>query len=116
MLTAALAWAGDPVSEPRSHPGRRARAGAPGRGVTPVAARRPDRQAALAQYRRRAPLYDVELLAFEPVRRQAIERLALAPGEPVVDVGAGTGLSLPALVEAVGANGRVIAVEPCPEM
>ncbi len=72
--------------------------------------------AALALYRRRAARYDLELSAFEPIRRQAIERLALRPGETVLDLGCGTGLSLPHLSQAVGASGKVIGVEQCPEM
>ena len=47
----------------------------------------PDRDAALAQYRRRAPFYDFELLAFEPVRRRAVQALGLQPGQTVLDVG-----------------------------
>jgi len=76
----------------------------------------PDRDAALAQYRHRAGTYDLELAAFEPIRRLAIERLALQPGETVLDVGCGTGLSLAPLTQAVGASGRVIGIEQCPEM
>ncbi len=75
-----------------------------------------DQRAALAQYARRAPVYDLELALFEPVRRRAIARLALRPGEVVVDVGCGTGLSLPLLHAAVGSAGRIIGVEPSPEM
>ena len=36
----------------------------------------PDRSAALDQYRRRASVYDLELLLFEPVRREALAWLA----------------------------------------
>jgi SAM-dependent methyltransferase len=76
----------------------------------------PDRAAALEQYRRRAPVYDLELALFEPVRRRAIDRLALRRGETVIDVGCGTGLSLPLLRQAVGPRGRVIGIEQSPDM
>ncbi|MCU0813399.1 MAG: methyltransferase domain-containing protein [Burkholderiaceae bacterium] len=76
----------------------------------------PDRDAALAQYRRRARVYDLELAAFEAIRRDALRRLAPRRGETVIDVGCGTGLSLPLLREAVGARGRVVGVEQSPEM
>jgi ubiquinone/menaquinone biosynthesis C-methylase UbiE len=76
----------------------------------------PDREAALAQYRRRAPLYDLELVAFEPVRRNAVDALALQAGETVLDVGCGTGLSLPLLAQAVGPRGHVVGIEQSPQM
>jgi ubiquinone/menaquinone biosynthesis C-methylase UbiE len=76
----------------------------------------PDRARALAQYRRRAAMYDLELTAFEPVRRRAISRLALQRGDTVLDVGCGTGLSLTLLQQAVGAQGRIIALDQSPEM
>lgn len=70
----------------------------------------------MAQYQRRAATYDLELAAFEPIRRQAIERLALQPGETVLDVGCGTGLSLALLQQGVGPRGQVVGIEQCPEM
>jgi SAM-dependent methyltransferase len=76
----------------------------------------PDRDAALMQYRRRAALYDAELALFEPLRRRAIAGLAAAAGETVLDLGCGTGLSLPLLRAGVGAQGRVIGIEQSPEM
>lgn len=76
----------------------------------------PDRDAALAQYRRRADVYDLELALFEPIRREAVRLLALRPGETVLDFACGTGLSLPLLRAAVGARGRVVGVEQSPEM
>ena len=72
--------------------------------------------AALAQYRRRAPVYDLELKLFEPARRAAVERLALRSGDAVFDVGCGTGLSLPLLRQAVGARGHIVGIEQSPEM
>lgn len=76
----------------------------------------PDRAAALEQYRRRARVYDLELALFEPVRRRAIERLQLRPGDTVLDVGCGTGLSLASLHAGVGSRGRVVGIEQSPPM
>lgn len=83
---------------------------------TPVTRRAPDRAAALAQYRRRAAVYDAELAVFEPIRSDAIARLKLRPGETVIDVGCGTGLSFQPLRRCVGKAGQVVGVEQCPEM
>jgi ubiquinone/menaquinone biosynthesis C-methylase UbiE len=76
----------------------------------------PDRATALSQYRRRAAVYDLELLLFEPVRRRAVAWLAARAGDTVLDVGCGTGLSLPLLRAAVGASGRIVGIEQSPEM
>lgn len=81
-------------------------------------ARRPPRgrAAALAQYSRRAAHYDAELAWFEPLRTEAIALLALQPGQRVLDVGCGTGLSFEPLERAVGASGAVVGIEQSPEM
>ncbi|MFZ2991021.1 methyltransferase domain-containing protein [Ideonella sp.] len=84
--------------------------------VSPSPAPAPVGSAALALYRQRAQHYDAELVAFEPLRRQAIDLLQLRPGDTVLDLGCGTGLSLPLLADQVGRRGRVLGVEPCPEM
>lgn len=81
-----------------------------------MAAPGPDRDAALAQYRRRAGFYDLELMLLEPVRKKAIARLAVAPGQTVLDVGCGTGLSFELLRGGVGARGRIVGIEQSPEM
>jgi SAM-dependent methyltransferase len=73
-------------------------------------------QPALEQYRKRARVYDLELAAFEPIRRSAIARLNLGPGDTVIDVGCGTGLSFTHLQQAIGPCGLIIGIEQSPEM
>ena len=76
----------------------------------------PDRAAALAQYRSRAAVYDLELALLEPLRRSAIALLALQPGQRVLDVGCGTGLSLGLISQGIGPAGRITGIEQSPEM
>jgi phosphatidylethanolamine/phosphatidyl-N-methylethanolamine N-methyltransferase len=62
-----------------------------------------------------APAYDsmVRLATrFDAARRRSIERLALAPGNRVLIIGAGTGLDLPHLPAGV----RTVAVDVTPAM
>jgi len=49
-------------------------------------------------------------------RAAAVRRLALQPGETVIDLGCGSGLSLSLLVKAVGLGGHVIGVDASPDM
>lgn len=69
-------------------------------------------------YDRWATLYDWNpvLPLVRPARRRAVDRMELAPGDTVVDMGTGTGSNLPFLREAVGAEGAVIGVDVSPEM
>jgi demethylmenaquinone methyltransferase/2-methoxy-6-polyprenyl-1,4-benzoquinol methylase len=46
-----------------------------------------------------------------PVRQSGLEKLALAPGERVLEIGYGTGHSLVQLAEAVGAGGKVFGID-----
>ena len=69
-----------------------------------------------AQYRARAARYDVELAAFEPLRREALELLDLHAGDTVLDVGCGTGLSFDGLKSRIGARGHIVGIDPSPEM
>ena len=76
----------------------------------------PNPEFALMSYKKLAHQYDATCRLIDPVRRKTIELLGLSKGETVIDIASGTGLSLPALSQAVGPQGRVIAVELCPDM
>ena len=76
----------------------------------------PDRVLALARYRDLADGYDVRTATGDPYRRQTVDRLAPMPGEVILDVGCGTGLNFAAIEEGIGPQGRLIGIEPCPEM
>ncbi len=69
------------------------------------------RQRSVAKYARRAAAYDASCGPTMPIRARAVALLRLAPGERVLDVGCGTGLSLPLLRAAVGATGAVIGFD-----
>ena len=71
---------------------------------------------ALSQYRRRAGVYDLEMALWEPIRREAVGLLGLRPGDTVLDVGCGTGLSFGPMVSALGDKGRIVGIEQSPEM
>lgn len=90
---------------------------APHRAPTPPPApSRAHPQAMLALYRARAAHYDAELAPFEPLRTAAIERLRLRPGQTVLDVGCGTGLSFEPLLQRLGPRGHIVGIEQCPDM
>jgi protein-L-isoaspartate O-methyltransferase len=78
--------------------------------------RTPDRGAALRQYRARANVYDAEILFAAPIRRRTIEKLALRRGDIVLDVGCGTGLSVPLVERRIGADGKIVGIEQSAEM
>jgi demethylmenaquinone methyltransferase/2-methoxy-6-polyprenyl-1,4-benzoquinol methylase len=49
-------------------------------------------------------------------QRLAVERLDLQPGETVIDVACGTGLTFPRLQAAVTQAGRIVGIDLSPEM
>lgn len=73
-------------------------------------------QLSIERYRSKAAGYDASAEFTMPLRRRTIALLQLQPGQTVLDVGAGTGLSYALLRDAVGDNGRVLAFEQSPEM
>jgi len=67
-------------------------------------------------YRNKAADYDASAQFTMPLRLRAIAGLQLQPGQVVLDVGSGTGLSYALLRDGVGSGGRVLAFEQSPDM
>lgn len=74
------------------------------------------REAIIRKYRRVAHLPDFLFGFTFPLRRRAIQRLQLQPGERVVDIGCSTGANFSLLQEAVGSSGAITGVDISPDM
>ena len=75
-----------------------------------------DNELSIERYRNKAAGYDASAEFTMPLRRRTIDLLRLRPGQTVLDVGAGTGLSYALLRDGVGDSGRVLAFEQSPDM
>jgi arsenite methyltransferase len=75
-----------------------------------------DNELSIELYRRKAADYDASAEFTMPLRRRTIALLQLQPGQTVIDVGSGTGLSFGLLRDAVGDQGRVLGFEQSPDM
>ena len=75
-------------------------------------------------YQRNASNYDLAVKLFYPLiglpigeyRRRAVEYLNLQSGDTVVDIGCGTGLCFPLLMNRIGPKGHLIGVDISSEM
>lgn len=85
-------------------------------GATDAQAEHAIRARSIAKYATRAARYDRTTGPTTPIRMRTIEALGLQPGQAVLDVGCGTGLSLPPLIERVGPQGRVYGCDQSPDM
>ncbi len=68
------------------------------------------------RYKRLAGTYDANRRVSERLRLSAIARLDLKPGDAVLDLGCGTGLSFGPIQQYIGPEGHITGVELSPDM
>jgi SAM-dependent methyltransferase len=67
-------------------------------------------------YRSLAGVYETRSQVARVERRRIVDRLRLRPGDVVVDVGCGTGLCFPPILEAIGPSGYLVGIDASAEM
>lgn len=67
-------------------------------------------------YHLTARLYALAGFRYGAYRRMTVDALHLSPGDTAVEIGCGTGVNLPRVRRAVGAEGRIVGVDMTPEM
>lgn len=72
--------------------------------------------ALLPAYAEHAVSYDQDTSVHDRWRRSLVDALPLQPGDTVLDVGCGTGLCFPHLLDRIGPSGAIIGLDPAPEM
>jgi ubiquinone/menaquinone biosynthesis C-methylase UbiE len=77
---------------------------------------RAEQRNVVTKYQAAAPGYDGRAVWLNRVRRRAVDRLRLRPGDTVVDVGCGTGISFDLLAEGIGPEGQLIGIDVSPDM
>jgi SAM-dependent methyltransferase len=76
----------------------------------------PDPGRALRHYGAMARGYEMRTAGGDQGRRELVARLAPQRGEMILDVGCGTGRNFAQIIDRIGPGGRLIGLEPCPEM
>ncbi len=78
----------------------------------------PTHESIISAYRKYAENYDLVANLYRLIgirigkyRRLAVEELKLSKGDTVVDLGCGTGLSFPILLNVIGPEGKIIGVD-----
>ena len=77
---------------------------------------KPNASVAVANYARLAMRYDRSCRRIAALRAETVALLGLRPGDRVLDVGCGTGLSFQLLHDHVTSRGRVVGLELSPDL
>src|ERR1700754_3872457 len=76
----------------------------------------PDHRRSLRSYGAIAKTYELRTASGDHARRELVECLAPRAGEVILDVGCGSGRNFDQIQRRIGPNGRLIGIEPSPEM
>jgi SAM-dependent methyltransferase len=76
----------------------------------------PDHRRSLRSYGAMAQTYELRTSSGDLGRRELVECLAPRAGEVILDVGCGSGRNFDQIQRRIGPSGRLIGIEPSPEM